>query len=371
MELSYWEHKSWFSEVDYTVVGSGIVGLSCALHLKQNFPEAKVLVLEKGTLPQGASTKNAGFTCFGSISEILDDLQNHSEDEVLGLVEKRYQGILMLRQILGDDVLGFEQGGGHELFLTKDRELYELCLDSLQHINKLVSSVFGPDAFVKLPNTFGFNNIIDQYITNPKEGMIDTGSMVQSLLRKVQELGVLVLNTTAVDDYENTPDGVNVYTKGFEFKTEKLLLATNGFASKILGGSVKPARAQVLITEPIRDLHIQGTFHLENGYYYFRNVGNRILLGGGRNLDFEAEETTEFGQTSIIQDRLEYLLKEVILPGREFKITRRWSGIMGVGSKKAPIVKQLSDRVYCGVRLGGMGIAIGSIIGKELAELAQ
>ena len=42
---------------------------------------------------------------------------------------------------------------------------------------------------------------------------------------------------------------------------------------------------------------------------------------------------------------------------------------MGVGSQKKAIVKQLSSHVFCGVRLGGMGIAIGSLIGKELVQL--
>jgi hypothetical protein len=42
---------------------------------------------------------------------------------------------------------------------------------------------------------------------------------------------------------------------------------------------------------------------------------------------------------------------------------------MGVGKKKQPIIRQLSDNVFCGVRLGGMGIAIGSSVGKELADL--
>ena len=42
---------------------------------------SKILVLEKGILPQGASTKNAGFACFGSLSEIIDDLKTHSEEE--------------------------------------------------------------------------------------------------------------------------------------------------------------------------------------------------------------------------------------------------------------------------------------------------
>jgi len=42
---------------------------------------------------------------------------------------------------------------------------------------------------------------------------------------------------------------------------------------------------------------------------------------------------------------------------------------MGVGEQKKTIVKQISNNVYCGVRLGGMGVAIGSLIGEELANL--
>ncbi|MBP6586322.1 MAG: FAD-dependent oxidoreductase, partial [Flavobacterium sp.] len=61
----------------------------------------------------------------------------------------------------------------------------------------------------------------------------------------------------------------------------------------------------------------------------------------------------------------------VILPNQAFEIEQRWSGIMGVGKQKKPIVKQLSEHVYCGVRLGGMGVAIGSIVGKELADLIE
>jgi hypothetical protein len=75
----------------------------------------------------------------------------------------------------------------------------------------------------------------------------------------------------------------------------------------------------VLITEPIENLDIKGTFHLDQGYY-FRNIGDRILLGGGRNLDFDVENTTEFAQTEIVQNKLEELLKEVILPNQNLKL---------------------------------------------------
>jgi hypothetical protein len=42
---------------------------------------------------------------------------------------------------------------------------------------------------------------------------------------------------------------------------------------------------------------------------------------------------------------------------------------MGIGTDKKPIVSQLFENVYCGVKLGGMGVAIGSLIGQELADL--
>ena len=74
-------------------------------------------------------------------------------------------------------------------------------------------------------------------------------------------------------------------------------------------------------------------------------------------------------QTKLIQQKLEELLQTTVLPGTSFEIEHRWSGIMGVGKQKKPIVKQISENVYCGVRLGGMGVAIGSLVGKELSEL--
>jgi glycine/D-amino acid oxidase-like deaminating enzyme len=149
-------------------------------------------------------------------------------------------------------------------------------------------------------------------------------------------------------------------------------VATNGFAQSLLKiKDVNPARAQVLITKPIEKLKIKGTFHYQQGYYYFRNINGRLLFGGGRNLDFKGETTTDFAITKRIQDQLEKLLKEVILPDTPFEIEHRWAGIMGVGKEKKPIIQAVSKNVIAAVRMGGMGVAIGSLVGKKAAELAS
>lgn len=371
MNLSYWELKHWFAQVDFTIVGSGIVGLHCALALRERFPHRKILILEKGILPQGASTKNAGFACFGSLSEILDDLKSHSEEEVLQLIQKRWSGLQLLRKNLGDESIDFKPYGGYELFLKSDEPSYNNCLQRLPFINDILKPVFRNEVFSREVDRFDFSGIQEYLIFNPYEAQIDTGKMMQALLKKAIANDILILNQVEVTAFHEKSDGVTVTANDFSFTTRNLLFATNGFATELTNNQVKPARAQVLITNPIPDLDIKGTFHLEQGYYYFRNIDNRILLGGGRNLDFEGETTTEFAQTELIQQRLEALLKEVILPKTEYTIAHRWSGIMGMGSSKRPIVEQLSAHVYCGVRLGGMGVAIGSLIGQELADLVK
>ena len=135
--LSYWEHKTWFDGLDFAIVGGGIVGLTTAIFLRDKHPKAKIVVFERGILPNGASTKNAGFACFGSVSEILDDLSAHSEQEVIQLIRKRYNGLQELRRLLGEDELGLEWNGGYELFTHDDPKTYETCLSNLPFVNEL------------------------------------------------------------------------------------------------------------------------------------------------------------------------------------------------------------------------------------------
>uniref|UniRef100_UPI0037519C2F NAD(P)/FAD-dependent oxidoreductase n=1 Tax=Flavobacterium sp. TaxID=239 RepID=UPI0037519C2F len=254
MNLSYWELKNWFTNVDYTIVGSGIVGLHAALRLREKFPESKILILEKGMLPEGASTKNAGFACFGSLSEIIDDLKSHSEEEVIQLVQKRWQGLQLLRRNLGDEAIDFKPFGGYELFLKNDESTYNECLQKLPFINDILKLIFKAEVFEKNIDRFGFQNIQEYTIFNPFEAQIDTGNMMQALLKKSQSNGILILNNQAVSNFHDNTNGVEIQVNDYSFTTKKLLFATNGFAGQLTNNEVKPARAQVLITEPIPNL---------------------------------------------------------------------------------------------------------------------
>jgi gamma-glutamylputrescine oxidase len=374
MSYSFWENDTFFNNIDVCIIGSGIVGLSTAYYLKINNPKLKVVILERGILPSGASTKNAGFACFGSPSELLDDLKINAEENVFALVGKRFQGLKLLRENLGDASIGYVQTGGFEIFGKEDAALYGECADKLDYLNEQIFKTTGiKNCFRKADEkiaAFGFVNV-QHIIESTAEGQVNTGQMMAELLRVVQSLGVIILNGIEVQHFDATVNSVVITcNNNLELKTKKLLAATNGFAKQLLPElDVKPARAQVLITEPINDLKLNGVFHYDKGYYYFRNVGNRVLFGGGRNLDFKTEETTAFGLTEKVQQRLEEILQTVIIPGTDYKVEQRWSGIMGVGVEKATILKQVAPNIYCAVRMGGMGVALGTLSGKEAAEM--
>ena len=368
--LSYWE-KSTLLHHDLIVIGSGIVGLSSALHYQLAHPKKKVAVIERGLFPSGASTKNAGFVCFGSISELAENARTDSQDELLSLVEKRYKGGLELRQLLGDSRINYRPVGGYELDFDGDlHERVEAYNDWLKPLFK--EPVFC-DARDKIPS-FGFSQAkIKGLVKNQFEGSIDTGKMMDAFARKAREAGVQFYTQTEVLHYQEQTHGVEVTvatTDGpLRLFTYQLAMCTNAFTKALLPeANLEPGRGLVLITKPLTWAPPQGTFHYHSGYNYFRNAGNRILLGGARHLDLKGETTTKEGINTLLKEQLTEDLKSFIAPSRPLEIDYAWSGIMAFGKEKAPLLLQPSIHVHAAVRLGGMGVALGTGLGKELAQ---
>lgn len=368
--LSFWEKKNFLNH-DLIVVGGGIVGLSTAIQYKDIFPEAQVLVLEKGVFPSGASSRNAGFACFGSLTEILDDLEVLSKSEVLALVQKRYEGLQAIRQRFGDTHLDYKRDGGFELI--SDQELP--ALQRVEEINRLLSPVFNQSVFSVLPDhqQFGFGSKVKAVIKNTFEGELDSGKFINSLWKVCNEKGIKILTGAKVSKLLVEEGQVQVNSQGENifFNANQVAVCTNAFTPSLLPDvDIKPGRGLVMVTEPLPyNISWKGAFHYDKGYVYFRNVDNRLLLGGGRNRDFEGEETMEFGVNPRIKNYLMEIMEKVIFPNGAPKVEMEWSGIMAFGADKRPIVKKINPNLSIAVRLGGMGVAIGWQTATELVNL--
>ena len=372
--LSIWEKESFFAPKDVIIIGSGFVGLWSAYYIKKRFPKKSVTILERGIIPTGASTRNAGFACFGSLTELMEDAAQGGMDRTLQLVEMRFKGLERIQKVFKRRDIDFNLAGGYDLIdSSMNLGLTELEAQ-IAVMNRELKSELGLKEVYRVTDKkikkFGFGDVVHM-VENRYEGALHSGKLSQVLLSLVQGMGVEVLNAITVERYEELEGKVVLHTdKGIEFTAAHVVACTNAFASLLFPGiDVVPARGQVLLTGPIDGLKLKGCFHYDHGFYYFRNLGDRVLLGGARNKDFERERTTEFNISSFIQDELERFLSTVVLPGQKYEVTDRWSGIMAMGSEKMPILKKFSDKILVAVRMSGMGVALAPVIGDTVATM--
>ncbi len=371
MALSIWEKESFFAPADIVIAGSGLVGLWSAYYLKKKAPSLSITIVERGLIPSGASTRNAGFACFGTLSEMVAGVKEMGEDQFLELTEMRYKGLKKINKTFKDKAIGFQREGGYELLGNAgDNELRS----QIDAFNRLLKKMTGKQKIFALQNEklnrFGFAGI-QHLIANNYEGQLHSGKLCQALLRLVQSMGVTVVNNTEITGYEKVHGQLLLHTNhAFPLLSAQLLVATNAFARQLLPQlDITPARGQVVVTAPIEGLPFKGSFHYDEGYYYFRNLGDRVLLGGARNKAFDQETTEQMDISETIQSELERFLRETILPGRHFTIEHRWSGIMAMGSEKMPIIRAVNDHVFCAVRMSGMGVALAPVVGEKIAAL--
>lgn len=353
---SFWEREEWLKPPDLVVIGGGIVGASTALFYKEIYPDHDVIIVDKGITPEGASTRNAGFSCIGSISEHLADLKISSEETVFKRIGRRWNGLQLLRKTIGDDAMDYQNTGGYEIF--KEEKTYKRCAEKIPWFNQKLKDKFG------LKDVYS-TDVYEGYpaIFNRVEGAINSGKLMRTLHVRLAKAGIRIWWNSKVLRVET---GVVHFENGFQINPKKTVIAVNGFLQRLENLPIHPARGFVLVTKPISDLKWIGTFHYDEGYVYFRNVNDRLLLGGGRNVAKEEEATDLFGANQKIRDYLIGFADKTLKLPEKWEIDIEWSGIMGMTENKEPILEKVKPGVWVAAGLSGMGIAIGMQVAKEL-----
>ncbi len=375
--LSYrngWQALHYSRTWDVVIVGAGITGLHAAVFLKQSHPHLQLLVLDQHFWGASATTQNAGFLCLGSPGELLNDLRHHGEHVVLKNLSLRWRGAKRLLKGLGAKKSGYKQTGGFEGFTAYQLNHYEDILKNVAQLNIIMKRITGMEDFysptepkkLPLPANHQFNAAF--YIKF--EGQLNPALLWENLKLKALNLGVVFQNGARVNAVEATSIGYQLHNNGPtpSIKTKKVLLATNAETDSLTGGSaILPGRGQIILTKPISGFPLKSNFHAEDGYLYFRNVGERLLLGGGRHWDFEGENTATIATNERIIQRLKAYAEDFIV-GAPVEIDHQWSGIMGFTTDKQPIIKEHQPGWFVVAGLNGMGMAMGAELGRMAAD---
>jgi glycine/D-amino acid oxidase-like deaminating enzyme len=380
---------------DAVVVGAGIVGLTAATAFKRMHPGASVAVVDADPFSGGGTTRNAGFACFGSASELEADRAQLGDERALQLVKRRVRGLAALRARWSDEALGYVDCGSHEVLgvaagfpawgaQAGEPVEAEALRGRLPELNRWVQpatglvETFGWVGAKEAAGRYGVNpEVVEGLIASPGEGALQTDRLFHCLEQEARETGVKIWRGLQVDALESGDNGrsprwrvrrVGIPAEeGITLEAGCILVANNGLARQLLAQSgaevpdVQPVRNRVLVTHPIPGWQAPGTYHADRGYLYAREVEGRLLIGGGRHW--------ELGAMDLEAELLRWA--ETVWPAtRGAKIAFRWDGYLGIGGEREPIVTTWMPGIHIAVRLGGMGVAIGTDLGRELAALS-
>ena len=205
---------------------------------------------------------------------------------------------------------------------------------------------------------------------HPPDGALDQGTWVRRLAALADEAGAAIAEETRV----LALDGTNVETDRGRVEADAVVVATDGYGEGLLpelDEAITPARGQVVGTGPLREPVLPCPVYSRWGFDYVQQrADGRIVAGGRRDTDLEAEATRAEETTPAIQGGIEELLRELL--GDVPPVTHRWSGIMGFTEDYLPLVGELPGRrgVWVSAGYSGhgnvMGFACGEAVGHAL-----
>ncbi len=369
LSTSFWERDTYLQNFDFAVLGNGITGMQVALQIRAKFPNASIAIIDKSNVSGGASMRNAGFACFGSVSEILDDIHSQESQLVFDLVNMRYQGLKHLQADFHN--IDYHQGNALEVFLPKEQSQLNECIDKIDFVNQEMKSITGKIQTYKLTQHQFGKKFLNQAISNELEGHLHTGKLYHKMQQKVVAHNIFWVSGIEITNVERGNAGWTILnTSKLQINALVAVSCLNAFTNQlIVNAPIYPARGQIIVTNDLAKNPLKGILHADKGYIYARPLGNKILIGGARNLDFETENTHDFAENIVITKALIDFVNENLLQNEQAQIAQTWSCIMAMSPQKGglPIIKEHQKDFWLCYRLGGMGVALSAMLARDLA----
>ena len=376
---SFWEKNRELFTGDILIVGGGLVGLSIGIAIQKQKKQLKQRLLKICIVDQlptgqaGASTRNAGFACFGSPTEILDDLTREGENQTVNRISNRISGLSIWKNWIPSNKIEWNDCSGYEVFEREEEMNFQEVLDKLPYLNKIGKAASGnPMIYSKYQR---ISSKLPYSIRIDGEASLNPGKAHNSLYGLNKELGNQIVNGISIPNrnyWHKNSEGWTIPTENGIFKAKRVVIAANAWTPKILNSDldITPGRGQILMIKSAKPIFYKGIFHAKKGYLYFRNSNNSLIIGGGRNL-FQTNETSlEMTTTKEVQDYLELYVRDVLLPNQDFSIQNRWAGIMAFSKRgnKDPLLYWDEPDLLIASRMCGMGVALAPIMGIKASK---
>ncbi len=372
-----WPRLEGAAHTDIAIIGGGYTGLSAALHLAES--GADVALLEAEAPGWGASGRNSGFCCMGGSK--LDEAtlaRRYGAAGAQRFTEQQIAAVHLVQSLLADHVIDADTHSDGEVELAHrpaamagfQGEAERLARHGikarlLSRADLQAEGLAGPEFHGGLHVKLGF--------------ALDPAKYAHGLALAAQRAGARVFARAPVERIGRQNGGYRLTTPQGRLTAKRLILATNGYSSEDLPDWLRarylPVQSNIMVTRPIspQEQAAQGwssdlmAFDSRKLLHYFRLLPDgRFLFGmrgniGASRQDFEAMRGT-------IRAHFERMFPA----WRGVETTHFWSGLINMRRAQVPYAGPLGawENAWAGMAYHGNGVAMGTLCGALLADLA-
>ncbi len=359
------------ASADVVVVGGGLCGSSAALALAREGVD--VILLEADRIAGQASGRNAGFILQGTAERYDRALTHLGEDRARRVHAWSLTNHDKMAQAVAEHGIDcdYRRSGSLQLAGSEPEEA-----ELRRSAELLVRDGFEAELLTEaaLPAVYreaGFR----MGVLLPKDGQLHPARFVRGIARAAQAQGARIFEHSKVTAIESKGAGaVTVKTAGGVVTAQTAIVCANAWTGQLIPWfkeTVDPVRGQMMATHPLPKV-FEHPVYADHGYDYWRqDAQGRIILGGWRNLDPEAERGYEDVLNQDIQDRMSQFLKR-FSPLQDVKVSHRWSGVMGFSQDGLPLLGPAPGLpgVLAGAGFTGHGFGFAFLAGQALAAVA-
>jgi len=388
-ELSFWHDSQPGSlkprppldaerQVDVAIVGAGYTGLWTAYYLKALEPGIRVAIAESEIAGFGASGRNGGW-CVG----MLAGIENFAPDPA------RRDGVIRLQRAVFDavaevgrvsDAEGIDchyARGGSVSFASVAAHLDVLRaeLDYWREMGFGDEDVRWLEADESRKRVGAHRNLGGLLFEHC--AAIHPLRLARGLAEVVEKRGVEIYESSPVTKLE---DG-GVRTPGGRLRAETVVRATEGYTCGLPGSRRRliPLHSMIVATEPLPEsvwqeigLARRETFQDPRRIVIYgqRSADDRLVFGARGKYFYGSRVRRRFDSDDPLLSEVQQVLESVFPVLRDYGVSHRWGGAMGVPRDWRPSVGIDLERGFAWAGgYVGEGVAASNLAGRTLADL--
>ena len=356
--------------VDVAVVGGGITGVSTAWHLRERYPDRRIVLLEARGLGNGASGRNGGQVLNG-----INGVEPRDAELARRVFAATSAGIDTLESLARASTIdcGFSRRGCLEVYTTEAsaREA-EARVATWREWGLPMRWLAGAGAGMR-----GIHGAVLDHTA----GMVNCAALLRGLREPLLARGVEIHEDSPVLRVEPGKT-ITLTTAAASLRAAAVVVATNAY-TPLLGlfaRGILPLHSHVVATAPIsgerwQQLGLEGfADDLDRIAYGGRTSDDRMLFGGGGN----AAYTYRFGGSPVFPadagpnyDAVEARMRGYFPDLADVPVTHRWTGPLAITFDRicSMGVSGPHRNVFHALGYSGHGLALGALAGKVLRDL--